>query len=176
MRTTRLWGLIPLLWFLTGAGLQSAEAQTRRAVLDRGNTWVTEIPGLGDRRVSALFGEYRLDLPAGDAAREQCCRIWLTGESLSLGGDSWQPRTQIAGVPVFQRQDGEALLAAFTFSGGPGMGSWTAVFQFPQGLPAAGLDDAGANALMSRWLNRFLYFFPLIKTPADVSLPAVVVF
>jgi hypothetical protein len=182
MRMIRLWGLVSLLWLLAGAGLRSAEAQARRAVLDRGNVWVTGIPGLGDRGFSALFGEYRLDLPAGnaaaagEAAREPRCGIWLTGESLSLGGDSWRPRTRIAGVPVFQRQDGEALLAAFTFSGGPGLGSWTAVFRFPQGLPAAGLDDPGADALLDRWLNRFLYFFPLIKTPADLSLPAVFTF
>jgi hypothetical protein len=173
------WGFVPLLCFLAGAGLQSAEAQARRAVLDRGNVWVTGIPGLGAGEFSALYGEYRLDLPAesaGDSAQAPRCRIWLTGESLSLGGASWQPRTRIAGVPVFQRQDGDALLAAFAFSGGPGLGSWTAVFRFPQGLAAAGLDDPGANALLGRWLNRFLYFFPLIKSPADLSLPAVIAF
>ncbi|MDR2210114.1 MAG: hypothetical protein LBO65_01405 [Spirochaetaceae bacterium] len=182
MRTIRRWGFVPLLCFLAGAGLQGAEAQARRAVLDRGNVWVTGIPVLGDGGFSALYGEYRLDLPAesaggaGDSAQAPRCRIWLTGESLPLGGASWQPRMQIAGVPVFQRQDGEELLAAFAFSGGAGLGSWTAVFQFPQGLAAAGLDDPGANALLGRWLNRFLYFFPLIMNPSDLSLPAVIAF
>jgi hypothetical protein len=182
MRTIQRRGLVPLLCFLAGAGLQSADAQARRAVLDEGNVWVTGIPGPGGGGFSALYGEYRLDLPAGsaggagDTTQAPRCRVWLTGESLSLGGASWQPRTRIAGVPVFQRQDGEDLLAAFAFSGGPGLGAWTAVFQFPRGLAAAGLDDPGANALLGRWLNRFLYFFPLIKAPADLSLPAVIAF
>jgi hypothetical protein len=168
------------LVFFAASGL---EAQNRRAVLDRGNAWVTGIPGFGDNALSALYGEYRLDLPAGNAAPEgegdaggRRCRIWLSGESLSFSGNAWQARTRIDGVPVFQRRDGEALLAAFAFSGGTGLGSWTAVFRFPQGLAAAGLDDVGADALIGQWLNRFRYFLSLIKSPADLSLPAVIAF
>jgi hypothetical protein len=147
-----------------------AEAQARRAVLDRGNVWVAGIPGLGDGG-AALFGEYRLDLPAG----EQRCRVWLTGETPSFTGGGWRPRSQIAGVPVFQRQEGEDLLAGCGFDGGTGLGSWTVVFRFPPG-PAAGLDDPGINALIGRWLDRFRYFLSLIKSPADMSFPAVVAF
>jgi hypothetical protein len=184
MRTVRPWG------FLFFAGLPACfaapgrVAQNRRAVLDRGKGRVTGRPGLGDNTFSALFGEYRLEIPAavpeeGKAAEEGAsedrrCRVWLSGETLSFAGD-WQPRTRISGVLVSQRQEGEALLTGFSFSGGEGLGSWTAVFLFPRGT-ATGLDDPGINALMTRWLNRFLYFLSLIKKPADLSFPAVFTF
>jgi hypothetical protein len=183
MRNFRLWGLIVFCCLFAGFAAPGAEAQNRRAVLDRGNVWVTGIPGFGENRFPALFGEYRLELPAGNAspgaaegAGEQRCRIWLSGERLPFAGESWQPRPGIAGVSAVQRREGEVLLAGFFFSGGANLGAWTAVFLFPQGIAAAGLDDAGADALMGRWLNRFLYFLSLIKTPADVSLPAVIAF
>jgi hypothetical protein len=165
---------------LAGLAAPGLEAQTRQAVLDRGNIWVKEIPGFENPALSALYGEYYLEFPAGAAPEAgeaetggPRCQVWLAGEALSFPG-GWQPRTRISGIAVSQRREGDTLLAGFSFSGGPGLGSWTAVFQFSQG--AAGLDDPGANALMGRWLDRFRYFLSLIKTPADVSLPAVFAF
>jgi hypothetical protein len=177
MRIFRFWNFLFFLCLLTAFAAPEARAQSRRAVLDRGNVWVTGIPGLGDNRLSALFGEYRLEIPveAGESLPEdRRCRIWLTGEALPFTGD-WQLRTRISGTAVLQRQEGEDLLTGFSLSGGPGLGSWAAVFLFPRGA-VAGLDDPGIDALMSRWLNRFLYFLSLIKTPSDLSFPAVFTF
>ncbi|MDR1278334.1 MAG: hypothetical protein LBK02_06260 [Treponema sp.] len=175
------WGIILCLCFFAGFAAPQAGAQNRRAVLDRGNTWVRGIPGFGNNGVSALFGEYRLEFPAGGEAGETetgepRCRIWLCGENLSFPEDSWQRRTQIAGVSILQKEEESARLFGFSFSGGTALGVWTAVMQFPRETAAAGLDEPGINALIGRWLNRFLYFLSLIKSPADVSLPAVFTF
>jgi hypothetical protein len=185
MRNFRPWGCIFCLCLLAGFAAPGIEAQNRRAVLDRGNEWVRGIPGFENPALSALYGEYRLEIPAGQAvpgeagegeAGDRRCRVWLIGETLPFSGDSWQPRTLIFGSALWQRREGEALLAGFSFDGGTGLGSWTAVFRFPGGLAAAGLDDPGANALIERWLNRFRYFLSLIKSPADLSFPAVIAF
>ncbi|MDR1100059.1 MAG: hypothetical protein LBL28_06215 [Treponema sp.] len=179
MRSVRAWGIILCLCFFAGFTVPRAGAQDRRAVLDRGNIWVRGIPGLGNNVLPALFGEYRLELSAGEDAGEAetgepRCRIWLCGEALTFPGDSWQRRTQIAGVPIVQKEEESARLLGFSFSGGTALGVWTAVMQFPP--ETAGLDEPGINALIGRWLNRFLYFLSLIKSPADVSLPAVFTF
>jgi hypothetical protein len=192
MRCVRFWGPGLFCFLLAALAAPGIEAQARRAVLDRGNVWVQGVPGFADQSLSALYGEYRLefsptkqigmdrptgmDTPAGRAgvAEARRCRVWLTGEALPFAGD-WQPRTRFSAVAVSQRQEGDAVLAGFSFGGGTGLGSWTAVFQFPAGA-AAVLDEPGANALMARWLDRFRYFLALIKNPADVSLPAVFTF
>jgi hypothetical protein len=184
MRTIRLWELIFCACFLAAFTTPGLEAQNRRAVLDRGNGWVAGIPGFEKPAPAALYGEYRLEIPAGTATPEEAgegtggrrCRVWLIGEALPFTGDAWQPWTRISGIAAARRQEGESLLTGFSFSGGEGLGSWTAVFQFPQGLAAAGLDDPGAAALIARWLDRFRYFLALIKSPADISFPAVFTF
>lgn len=169
---------------MTGA---AAGAQERRAVLQGGNSWRGGIPGFGDT-VPALFGEYRFEFPGEAAAGEPAtpgdggetgerrCFVWLAGGTLPFAEGVWQPRPPIAGTALRERRDGEARFFGFSFNGGENLGRWSAVFQFPRGIEAAGLDEAGAAALIGRWLNRFLYFLSLIKNPADVSLPAVFVF
>jgi hypothetical protein len=161
----------------------AAGAQERQAILLQGNAWVRGIPGFGPH-VPALFGEYRLEFPGDDAAEnvpaeesgERRCLVWLTGETLSFAGEDWQSRPPLAGAAVRERRDGDARFFVLSFNGGENLGSWSAVFQFPRGIEAAGLNDAGAGALIGRWLNRFLYFLSLIKNPADVSLPAALPF
>jgi hypothetical protein len=177
MRIVKVWAFLVFLCLLTGFALTDAGAQNRRMILDRGNVRVTGIPGLEGERLSALFGEYRLEIsaePGEGRAEDRRCRIWLSGEVLPFTGD-WQPRTRISGSVVSQRREGEDLLTGFSFSGGEGLGSWTAVFLFPRET-ATGLGNPGIDALMDRWLNRFLYFLSLIKTPAGLSFPAVVAF
>jgi hypothetical protein len=184
MRMFRPWGGIFCLCLLACFAVPGLEAQSRLAVLDRGHGWVKGIPGIENPALTALYGEYRLEIPPGTAAPEEAgegtggrrCRVWLIGEALPFAGEGWQPRTRVSGIALWQRQESEALLAGFSFSGGTGLGSWTAVFQFPRGLTTAGLDDLGANALIDRWLNRFRYFLALIKSPADISFPAVFAF
>jgi hypothetical protein len=162
---------------LIGIAAAGAGAQERRAVLSRGNTWVTGIPGFGTNVFPAMFGEYRLELPpAGAAQGERLFSAWLCGEPLHFTEGAWQPRSGIPGISAVQQRDGEARLFGFSFSGGTNLGVWTAVFQFPQGIEAAGLDEAAVNALIGTWVERVRYFLFLIKNPADVSLPAVFTF
>jgi hypothetical protein len=169
---------------MTGA---AAGAQERRAILYQGNSWLGGIPGFGDQ-VPALFGEYRFEFPGDDAPGEHAlpgdggetgerrCFVWLTGGTLPFAEGTWRPRPPLAGTAVWERRDGDARFWGLSFSGGENLGLWSAVFQFPRGIEAAGLDEAGVTALIGRWQNRFLYFLSLIKNPADVSLPAVLAF
>jgi hypothetical protein len=194
MDISRSRGFVFFLLLLTGAAVTAAGAQERRAVLVRGNVWVRGIPGFGNNVFPALFGEYRLEFPGpGDSGaapaapaapqtggeaekRDQVFSIWLSGEPLHFAEGSWRPRGGLPGIAPMESRDGEALLFGFSFSGGVNLGTWTAVFQFPRGLEAAGLDESSANALAGRWTDRFLYFLSFIKNPADVSLPAVFAF
>jgi hypothetical protein len=151
----------------------NAGAQERRAVLARGNAWVTGIPGFSNNAFPAISGEYRLEFPA--AAEEGEVSVWLCGEPLRFTEDAWQPWSG-SGLSVVQRQEGEARLLGFSFSGGVNQGTWTAVFEFPRGIEAAGLDGESARALINAWLERFRYFLFFVQNPADVSLPAAFVF
>ncbi|MDR2257874.1 MAG: hypothetical protein LBE14_01855 [Treponema sp.] len=154
---------------MTGAG-----AQERRAVLSRGNTWITGIPGFGNNVFPAVFGEYRLEFsPSGP--EDAAVSVWLCGEPLHFAEGAWLPWNG-SGLSAVQRRDGDAWLLGFSFSGGSGLGVWTAVFQFPRGIAAAGLDETSVNALINKWVERVLYFLFLIKSSADVSLPAAFAF
>jgi hypothetical protein len=162
------------LFLFAGVTVTSAGAQERRAVLSRGNTWVTGIPGFGNNAFPAVSGEYRLEFPPSGMG-DQAIFVWLCGEPLRFAEGLWRPWNG-SGLSVVQRREGEAQLLGFSFSGGSGLGVWTAVFQFPQGIEAAGLDETSVNALINKWVDRVLYFLFLIKSPADLSLPAAFVF
>jgi hypothetical protein len=162
------------LCLFAGVTAAGAGAQEQRAVLNRGNAWVMGIPGFGTNAVPAIFGEYRLEFSSSGAGEGEVS-VWLCGETLRFAEGAWQPWDG-AGRSVVQRREGEAQLLGFSFSGGPGLGAWTAVFQFPRGIEAAGLNGGSAGALINKWTDRVLYFLFLIKNPADVSLPAAFTF
>jgi hypothetical protein len=152
-------------------------AAERGAVLTRGNGWVSGVPGFGDNAFPALSGEYRLE---GMETPEAGAKAGTTGFSvrtsrapLFFSGD-WEPRSGINAV--YQRFRGKDFLAAAVLDGGPDLGAWTVIFEFPGGIEESGLGNAGFNRLIGVWSSKFLYFLSLIKTPGDVSLPAVVVF
>lgn len=159
------------------AGTQVTAAQ-RRAVLARGNGWVTGIPGIAGNAFPALLGEYRLegpDLPRAEGEGPAVFFVYIGREPVFFSGD-WQRRPGTGSNVVFQRFRGDDFLAATVLETEPDQDSWTVIFEFPGGIAAAGLEDAGFNRLMETWGSRFLYFVSLIKTPGDVSLPAAVVF
>jgi hypothetical protein len=163
------------LFLFAGVTAAGAGAQERRAVLARGNAWVTGIPGFGANAFPAISGEYRLEFSSSGAEGGETVSVWLCGEPLRFAGGAWQPWSG-SGRSAVQRREGEAQLLGFSFNGGPGLGVWTAVFQFPRGIEAAGLNGESAGALINRWVDRVLYFLFLIKNPADVSLPAAFTF
>jgi hypothetical protein len=162
---------VVFLFLFAGVTAAGAGAQERRAVLGRGNNWVTGIPGFGRNVFPAVFGEYRLEFSPAGTGEGEAVSVWLCGEPLNFAESAWRPWNG-SGFSVVQRREGEAQLLGFSFSGGSGSGAWTAVFQFPRGIEAAGLDEASANALVNKWAERVLYFLFSIKSPADVSLPA----
>jgi hypothetical protein len=137
-------------------------------------------PGFGDNAFPSLYGEYRLEFPdqppSGGASGPGVFSLWLSGEALYFPEGLWEGRPGTGGYRILQRKEGESLLAATVLDGGPNHGLWTAAFQFPRGLEPLGLDDSGANQLIRAWVSRFLYFLSLVKTPGEVSLPAVVSF
>jgi hypothetical protein len=169
---------VPVLLFLclfAGFTVTGAGAQERRAVLSRGNAWVTGIPGFETNVFPAVFGAYRLEFPSPGTEDGEGVLVWLCGEPLYFAESAWQPWSG-SGFSVVQRREGDVLLLGFSFSGGPSLGTWTAVFQFPQGIEAAGLNRESVNALIYKWTERVRYFLFLIKNPADVSLPAAFTF
>jgi hypothetical protein len=171
------------------------QAAGRRAILTRGNDWVTGLPGLPANAFAALYGEYRLEFPeeaagtGSEGTEAGASRIaalspgeippdfyvWLSRERLYLPGDIWETRAGIAGYTVQQRIEGDSLLAVLVIDGGRDRDVWTVLFQFPQ--PAGTVPGPGElNLLIRTWISRFRYFLSLAGAPADISLPAVVNF
>jgi hypothetical protein len=162
-----------------------------RAVLDRGNRRVRGIPGFGANAFEALYGSYRLedagaalDPPGQDPAGGPAFSVWVTRAPLYLEGEGWRNRPGLSGLRARDKAAGAGLLVAAAL--GSGGEPLTAVFEFsvpagtdpqaapPEGTP--GLPEGLVNRLLSSWVSRFNYFYSLIKTPGDMSLPAVVVF
>jgi hypothetical protein len=153
------------------------EAQTRQAVMIRGNIWVTDNPGFGSGAITALFGEYRVKIQHEEAINTSFVfTVRVNGDPALLNTQGWQRRP--GSVPMLQRQENGNLYIGYLFSGGTDLGEWTVIFCF-FGADKADfnvLDDIAINRLIGTWSERFRYFFSLIKIPSDMSLPAVVIF
>jgi hypothetical protein len=165
-----------LMFFLLAGMGAAASSQERNVVLLKGNQWVRGFPGFDAGAVSALYGEYRLETAGtAPAAPIAVFSIWLSMEPLFFREQIWERRPGITGFRAVQRGENGDLLVALP-SGGGNLNGWTILFQFPGGLSGMNLDNEEADRLIGVWTNRFLYFYSLIKSPADVSLPAVVGF
>jgi hypothetical protein len=148
--------------------------------------WATGIPGFGNNVFSVLWGEYRVETiqGPGSAAQSEAAAasggddfsVRVSGENLLFDPNLWQPRPGTGISGILQRQDGQAILISFPFSGGNNLGAWTIIFHFPRGLAATGLDDLSINRFINAWYGRFRYFLSLVKTSSDISLPAVIRF
>jgi hypothetical protein len=179
MDVFRFFAVLSLAGFLTVA----AAAQDRSAVLIKGNTWGSGIPGFGSNVFSALSGEYRLDSKsapdAGDSPAKEVFSVRVSTDPLVFSRDFWQhrplPRGSALGDAMQREEEDGSFLVGFPFNGGNNMGTWTVLFQFPR-ESAFALTDAGINRLIAAWIGRFRYFLSLIKTSSDISLPAVVNF
>ena len=158
-------------------------AQSQRAVMVRGNQWITENPGFGSEEITALFGEYQIEFAPSkaaqnEAARDEAARLFYVRASANprlLSASGWLPRT---GSAYLQRQEAGYLFVGLPFDGGTNFGTWTIIFQFP--LPeetGTGFWDAATiNRLVGVWISRFRYFLSRVKISSDMSLPAVVDF
>jgi hypothetical protein len=179
-----------LLGLFVVCGLPAARAQSpvqdaRRAVLNRGNGWVRGIPGFGVNAFEALYGSYRLEPPepaAGDPSGGDApgFSVWVTRAPLYLDGEGWRNRPGISGSGARWRAAEERIFFAAAL--GSGGGGLTAVFEFSAvsdergGAEVPNLPEDLVNRIVSNWVTRFNYFYALIKTPGDMSLPAVVAF
>ncbi|MDR2159347.1 MAG: hypothetical protein LBP23_04685 [Treponema sp.] len=161
-----------LLALLIGLAVRADAQNAGRAILIRGNEWVTGIPGFGDNVFPALAGQYRLETAEGNRppAGTPAFSIWLTVEPLMFSEGLWRPRNGLPGA--FERESEEGHFISLPLSAD--RGAWTAVFLFHDDpvIP----DDAGLNRLINAWAGRFLYYFSLVKILTDVSMPAVVFF
>jgi hypothetical protein len=165
------------LWVFVLVFTGTLRAQERQAVLIRGNEWQAGIPGFGSNMFNALFGEYRLDIASVNADRAAAAAedrffVRVSREPLLFTSERWQLWPGIDGA--MQRGEGDSLLVGFHFDSPNDAGSWTAVFQFSQGLSS--MDPAGINRMINAWTRRFGYFLSLVKSFSDISLPAVVEF
>jgi hypothetical protein len=165
----------------------------RDAILIRGNTMQTGIPGFGDNAFPALYGEYILELPGtreqGEAEEEPDFSVWVNQELLYLSQPPWKPRPGVPGFRVFEREWQNTRLFAAASDGredsrglsagnvpeGPVRAPWTVIFQF-SGSAGRTLGDEGLNRLIGLWLVRFSYFETLVHETVGLSLPAVVNF
>lgn len=179
MEKGKLYVSVFFLCFLIGpwAGLY---AQNRQAVMIRGNTWRTENPGFGTGTITALSGEYRIDIQ-GSVRRENrsAFSVKVCGDPRLLDAEGWQFRQ--GGASLVQRRENGVLLIGFPFSGGAYLGSWTVIFYFPGAnadshTPIPVLDDVSINRLINAWIEHFRYFFSSVKVASDISLPAIVGF
>ena len=168
-----------LLLYITICPL--AHAQSRQAIMVKGNAWISEKLSFDDGTLTTFYGEYRIDIPNNESIENQYFfTVRVCGESSVLAADKWQPRAQaggLGGISLFQRQENSSLWIAYRFFGGTSLGTWVIIFNFPQinGL-VPGLDDSGVNSLINVWTERFRYFFALIRLLSDMSLPAVINF
>ncbi|MDR0876952.1 MAG: hypothetical protein LBN21_02780 [Treponema sp.] len=164
-------GRFLLCLFLAGFLTAAAAAQEHSAVMIKGNSWITGIPGFGANVFPAISAEYR----SGDTTFS----IWVSGEPLVFSQAVWESRTLPRGsrlTGVMQRDNGGTLLVGFPLNSENETGAWTVLFQFPRRTADTGFDDAGADRLIAAWTSRFRYFMSLVKTASDISLPAVVTF
>jgi hypothetical protein len=172
------------IWFfgllILAAGLS---AQNQRAILIRGNEWQAGVPGFGSNLLPAFLGEYQTESAAvgtvaaiGRDFQQAAFCVRISDNPALVQVNSWQPRPGLDSATHLREKD--SLLIAFPFTGPPGMGSWTILFQFPREPADSGprIDDAEANRLIHAWTSRVSYFFSQVKSFADISLPAVVVF
>jgi hypothetical protein len=156
------------------------EAAQKRAVLARSSGWVTGIPGIASNAFPAFGGEYwleGLETPetGGGEGGRAVFSVHASREPVFFSG-GWQRRPGTGNNIVLQRFRGNDLLAALVLEAGPARDSWTVIFEFPGGITGMGLENAGFISLIEAWRSRFLYFASLSKTPAGISLPAVVDF
>ena len=144
-------------------------AQNQRAVLVKGNSWITENNLFSVGVSTVLFGEYNVETQAaGSPAVLGIFSVRVSRDNQLLTGDSWQRRP--GSGSFLQRLEGSNLYIGFQFAGGASLGSWTIVFQFPD---PEKFDDPAINRLIDAWTGRFRYFLSLVKVPSDMSLPAV---
>jgi hypothetical protein len=164
----RRFSLIFFLCLCTGI---FAFAQNRSALLIRGNTWITGLPGIEENAFSCFYGDYRL---AGLDSGTAVFSVYICREPLLFDGQIWQSRAGLTGRAV-QRSDGEDLFIGLPVETGLPLGAgggWTILFRFSGDKPG----DETINRLVGEWAAKFRYFFSLVKTISDVSLPAVVNF
>ena len=164
-RHYRLFGI----FFFMMAGGSFLFAQNQRAVLLRGNSWITEdnlfAPGIS----TALFGEYSVEsLAAEDESAQGIFLVRVSTDPLLASGDQWQPRPGAAGR--LQRQEGRDFFITFSFALDAASESWTVLFQFPRPDEFA---DGAINLLIDVWTSRFRYFLSSARAASDMSLPAV---
>ncbi|MDR0602025.1 MAG: hypothetical protein LBG42_06540 [Treponema sp.] len=159
-----------LVFFLCFSG-GMAFAQTGSALLVRGNAWVSGLPGIGENAFPCFFGEYR---PAG-ASADAVFSVYICREPLLFSQRLWQPRQGLPERGAVERREGGTLFVGFppeSSLSGEDHGGWTVLFCFP----SEGFDDGTLNRFAAKWLERFHYFFSLVRHIADISFPAVVRF
>ena len=144
-------------------------SQNRQAVLIRGNSWKTENSLFSSAVTTTLFGEYSTEAPAaGSGSSGGLFFVRVCGDKLLFSESAWQPWP--GNNSFLSREEESGLFIGYQFAGGPDLGAWNIVFQFPN---SGGFDNAEINRLIEAWTSRFRYFLSLVRVPSDMSLPAV---
>ena len=158
----------------TAVNTVSPENTAREAILLRGNSWISGIPGFGINSFSALMGEYGLGFSSSQTERGDVFTVYVTMEPLYFP-ENWQIRPNMGSSRVFQRSDGESYLVAAILEGSQGI-LWTVIFHFPNGIEETGLNTESFNSLFRVWTGRMAYFLYQSATPEGISLPGAVEF
>ncbi|MDR2402948.1 MAG: hypothetical protein LBD78_02850 [Spirochaetaceae bacterium] len=179
---------LPAPFLLEGA------AKKREALLLRGNTVRTGIPGFGENAFPAVYGEYSLSIPGaavfGMDGETPGFTVWISRESLYFPNPPWIPRSGVPGCRLMERNLAGSIILGVTGEE-PGAGTadtgagavsatvpgaiGTLVFQIPLAAADA-LGPDGLNRLIGMWVFRFACFFNLPGGSGAFSLPAVLNF
>jgi hypothetical protein len=175
----------------------AARVVTGTAVLKKGNSWTTRIPGVGENVFPAFYGEYILEPKTPSAAAgkqdEKSFSVYASREALFFPETEWQPRPGISLVlpealwdekhpgitdySVFQRQEDSNLVLALVLDRESALNEvWRIVFCYPGGNTGLNLSNAQLNRLTSEWVDWFLYFFAPVQDKGEISFPGVVNF
>lgn len=144
----------------------------REAILIKGNDWISGIPGFEENSFPTLSGEYRLRTGRTDGGNRFF--VYLSSERLYFSAE-WQPGREIGNIQIFQRSTVYGFMVAGVLDDGHGV-FWTAVFLFPLGREDLPLSDDAFDQMLRAWFSKLLYFLSLARTPAEISVPAVVEF
>jgi hypothetical protein len=132
----------------------------RRMILEKGNFWVTGIPGFGENALPALSGVYGI-VPL-DGTASAGFSVWLCRETLYY--NDWVPRAGAEDFRALEKPGRNSLLVAVPLNE-----TWTGIFSFPD---AQDLSRNDIDRIIGIYRSRALYFLALANSSSDISLPA----
>ncbi|QQO09547.1 hypothetical protein [Breznakiella homolactica] len=150
------------------------------AILVRGDTRASGLPGFGPNAFSSVYGEYNVEFPAegeaGAASDVPGFFVWASGEPVYYDPGIWTLRPSPGGYQMREQNTEDGQLFALSLESGPPGEYWTLIVGFPSISGNEPLSGGSRERLISSLVSRFTYFVSIKHYSSDVSLPAVITF